>query len=324
MDFQLTEDQHALQSGIRSFCDDRYAFENIVALEKAPLDRARHRELAEMGVFSLRLPEAQGGVGLGMAEAVLVFTELGRRVVPGPLLWSHLFAGLVPGAATGETIVGGFDRTRASNAPLLVEYADGLDALVVLTTDGVHRIDARQLRAERIETPLDPLTPLSHLRELPQGERIAGPEQAAQLRLEGTLLASGLCLGIAEMTTELAIEYAKKREQFDRPIASFQAIKHFAADMHVRQEMARAVVYAAGATFDDPSIGDVPRAVSSARVVAFEAAMKNARMCVQIYGGMGYTWEMPPHYYLKRAFVLENTFGSGDEACETIAERIDV
>jgi alkylation response protein AidB-like acyl-CoA dehydrogenase len=51
--------------------------------------------------------------------------------------------------------------------------------------------------------------------------------------------------------------------------------------------------------------------------------MKNARMCVQIYGGMGYTWEMPPHYYLKRAFVLENTFAAGDEACEVIAERID-
>ena len=324
MDFQLTDDQQALQSGLRTFCDDPYAFENVVALEKAPLDRERHRELAEMGVFSLRLPEAQGGVGLGMAEAVLVFAELGRRVVPGQLLASHLLAGLVPGAPTGETIVSGLDRMRRSNAPLLVEYADGLDTLVVLAQDGVHRIEARQLRAERIETPLDPLTPLSHLRELPKGERIAGPEQAVRLRLEGTLLTSALCLGIAEMTTELAVDYAKKREQFDRPIASFQAIKHFAADMHVRQEMARAVVYAAGANFDDPSVGDVARAVASARVVAGEAAMKNARMCIQIYGGMGYTWEMPPHYYLKRAFVLENGFGSGEEACETIAERIDV
>jgi alkylation response protein AidB-like acyl-CoA dehydrogenase len=93
--------------------------------------------------------------------------------------------------------------------------------------------------------------------------------------------------------------------------------------MHVRQEMARASVYAAGATFDDPSVGDVARAVASARVVAGEAAMKNARMCVQIYGGMGYTWEMPPHYYLKRAFVLERAFAGAHEACETLAERID-
>jgi alkylation response protein AidB-like acyl-CoA dehydrogenase len=323
MDFQLSEDQQALQSGIRTFCDDRYGFENVAQLEKTPLDRDRHRELAEMGVFSLRLPEAQGGVGLGMTEAVLVFAELGRRVVPGPLLWSHLFAGLVPGAASGETIVGGLDRTRPSSEPLLVEYAGGLDALVVLAKDGVHRVDARKLAGAPVGTPLDPLTPLMHVAELPKGERIAGPEQAAQLRLEGTLLGAALCLGIAEMTAELAVEYAKKREQFDRPIASFQAIKHFAADMHVRQEMARAAVYAAGATFDDPSVGDVLRAVASARVVAGEAAMKNARMCVQIYGGMGYTWEMAPHYYLKRAFVLENAFGSGDEACEAIAERID-
>jgi alkylation response protein AidB-like acyl-CoA dehydrogenase len=324
MDFALTEDQQALQSGIRSFCDDRYAFDKIAELEKAPLERARWRELAEMGVFSLRLPEAQGGVGLGMAEAVLVFAELGRRVVPGPLLFSHLLAGLVRGAAAGDVIVGGLDRWHTSSDPLLVEYKDGLDVLAVLAKDGVHRIDARELAGTRIETPLDPLTPLSHVRELPKGERIAGPEEAARLRLEGALLTSALCLGVAEITTELAVEYAKKREQFDRPIASFQAIKHFAADMHVRQEMARAAVYAAGATLDDPSVGDALRAVASARVVAGEAAMKNARMCVQIYGGMGYTWEMPPHYYLKRAFVLESSFGSGEEHSETVAERIDL
>jgi alkylation response protein AidB-like acyl-CoA dehydrogenase len=323
MDFQLSEDQQALQSGLRSFCDDRYAFEKIAELEKVPLERARWRELAEMGVFSLRLSEAQGGVGLGMAEAALVFAELGRRVVPGPLLFCHLLAGLVPGAATGEVVVGGLDRWHAGNAPLLVEYPDALDVLAVLAQDGVHRIDARELKGTRVETPLDPLTPLAHVAELPKGERIAGPEQAARLRLEGTLLTAALQLGIAEVTTELAVDYAKKREQFDRPIASFQAIKHFAADMHARQEMARAAVYAAGATFDDPSVGDVMRAVASARVVAGEAAMKNARMCIQIHGGMGYTWEMPPHYYLKRAFVLEGSFGSGDEHCETVAERIE-
>jgi alkylation response protein AidB-like acyl-CoA dehydrogenase len=259
-----------------------------------------------------------------MAEAVLVFAELGRRFVPGPLLWSQLSASLVPGAATGETIVGGLDRWHTSNEPLLIEYAAGIDALIVLTRDGLHRIDARALEGTNVETPLDPLTPLTHIAQLPGSERIGDAKQARQLRLEGTLLSAALQLGIAEMTTELAVDYAKKREQFDRPIASFQSIKHFAADMHVRQEMARAVVYAAGATFDDPSVGDVERAVASARVVAGEAAMKNARLCVQIYGGMGYTWEMPPHYYLKRAFVLAGAFASGDDACETIAERIDV
>ena len=158
MDFQLTDDQQALQSGIRTFCDDRYALENVAQLEKSPLDRDRHRGLAEMGVFSLRLPEADGGVGLGMAEAVLVFAELGRRVVPGPLLWSHICAGLVPGAGSGETIVGGLDRTRPSSEPLLVEYAGGLDALVVLGKDGgVSARDRVVQRSERLALASDVL-----------------------------------------------------------------------------------------------------------------------------------------------------------------------
>jgi len=322
MDFQLTEDQQALQSGIRSFCDDRYAFDQVGELEKAPLERTRWRELAEMGVFSLRLPEAQGGVGLGMAEAVLVFAELGRRVVPGPLLWSQLLAGLIPAAATGDVIVGGLDRWHPSSDPLLVEHKDGLDVLAVLAKDGVQRIDARKLGGAKIETPLDPLTPLTHVRELPKGECIAGPEDAARLRLEGTLLTAALQLGIAEVTTELAVEYAKKREQFERPIASFQAIKHFAADMHVRQELARAAVYAAGATLDQPEVGSALRAAAAAKITAGEAALKNARACVQVHGGMGYTWEIPAHYYLKRAIVLENAFGTGEEHAERMAELL--
>ena len=120
------------------------------------------------------------------------------------------------------------------------------------------------------------------------------------------------------------MEYAKGREQFDRPIAGFQAIKHLAADMYVKQEVARAAVYAAGCTYDDPAIGDPVRAVASARVVSGEAAMHNSRKCVQIYGGMGFTWEMPPHYYLKRTWVLENAFGTGEDHSEVVADHIRI
>ena len=76
---------------------------------------------------------------------------------------------------------------------------------------------------------------------------------------------------------------------------------------------------APGATIDQPGVGDPARAVSSARVVAGEAAMKNARACIQIHGGMGYTWEMAPHYYLKRAWVLSTQFGSAEEHEERLA-----
>jgi alkylation response protein AidB-like acyl-CoA dehydrogenase len=320
MNFSLNDDQIALQQGTRDFCEQEFPLDGLAALEKAPVTRERWKQLAEMGVFSLRLPEAQGGVGLGMAEAVLVFTELGRRLVPGPLVWSHLAASAIDGAASGDVIVGGLDDAHPTNRPQLIEHAGALDAFVVLGRGGATRAPASALAGRDFATPLDPLTPVRHVAALPQGAVLGDAAFAARWRRDGALLTAALQLGIADTTLELAVEYAKKREQFDRPIASFQAIKHAAADMYVRLESARAAVYAAGATCDDAAIGDAERAVSSARVVAGEAALKNARMCIQIYGGMGFTWEMPPHYYLKRALVLEHAFGTTDDHCEIVAE----
>jgi alkylation response protein AidB-like acyl-CoA dehydrogenase len=273
-------------------------------------------------VFSLRQPETRGGVGLGMADAVLVFSELGRRLVPGPLVWSHLLADRIEGAGEGEVVVGGVDALDPRGGPLLVEHWGALDALVVLRAEGVFRLDPRRLRAEPIATPLDPHTPVAHLAALPQGDRIGDAAEARRLRLEGAALVAALQLGVAEMSQELATEYARGREQFGRPIGSFQAIKHLLADAYVRQELARAGVYAAGSTLDQPEVGNAERAVAAARVAAGEAALKNARTCVQVHGGMGYTWEVPAHYYLKRALVLDNSFGSGDEHAERMAELL--
>jgi alkylation response protein AidB-like acyl-CoA dehydrogenase len=322
MNFSLDEDQVALQQGIRAFCEQEFPVDGLAALEKTPVTRERWKQLADMGVFALRLPEAQGGVALGMAEAVIVFAELGRRLVPGPLVWSHLAAGVVDGAATGDTIVGGLDDAHPTNRPPLVEHAAALDAFLVLRRDGVTRAPGSALAGRDFAAPLDPLTPVRHVAPLPKGVPIGDAQLAARWRRDGALLTAALQLGIAETALELAVEYAKKREQFDRPIASFQAIKHFAADMYVRVEQARAAVYAAGATCDDAAIGDPQRAVSAARVVAGDAASKNARMCIQIYGGMGFTWEMPPHYFLKRALVLEQAFGTTDDHCELVAESV--
>jgi len=238
-------------------------------------------------------------------------------------VWSHLAAGLVDGADTGGAVVGGLDLTRPSADPLLVEHLAGLDALLVLRPDGVSLVEPASLSGEPVATPLDPLTPLHHVAALPTGRLLGGADEAARLRREGALLASGLLLGIAEATLELSVAYAGKREQFGRVIGSFQALKHLMADMYVRLEQARAASYAAGATLDDPEVSDVARAVSSAKICAGEAAMKNARACIQIHGGMGYTWEMPPHYFLKRTWVLENAFGTVAEHAEAVAERIE-
>ena len=288
MDFRVDEDQEALRDGIRSFCEGRVRLDALGELTKSGLDRALWRDLAEMGVFQLRLPEGRGGLGLGMSEAVLVFAELGRRLVPGPLVWSHLAAELIPGAASGEFVVGGLDRMLPSSDPVLIEHLDQLDALLVLRAGGVHRLDPRTLRAERVATPLDPLTPLFEAAGLPEGERIAGPDAAQRLRLEGGALVAAQLFGIAEAT----------------------------------QELARAAAYAAGATLDHPEAGDPARAVSSAKVVAGDAALANSRACIQVHGGMGYTWEMPCHYYLKRTWVLASLFGSAEEHSERLAQQV--
>jgi len=324
MDFQLSDDQKALREGLRSFCDGRVPAEALPELEKCGgIDRALWRDLAEMGVFGLRLPEEHGGVGLGTADAVIVFCELGRRLVPGPMVWSHLAAPLVEGAAAGECIVGGVDLAGSDARVVLVEQLDALDKLIVLRPEGVFAVAARDVRATPVATPLDPLTPVFEAGDLPEGEQIGGPSDSRRMRLEGAALVSGLQLGIAEATLELANAYAKGRQQFGQVIGSFQAVKHMLADMFVQQEVARAAAYAAGATLDDPAVGDVERAVSSAKLTAGEAALRNAKTCIQVHGGMGYTWEVPVHYYLKRAWLLESLFGTRDEHAEAVAGCVE-
>ena len=323
MDFRRTDDQVALQEGIASFCADRFALERLPEIEAAGFDRALWRELAEMGTFSLRLPESEGGVGLATADSVLVFEELGRCLAPGPIVWTHLAAGIVEGAGSGDTVVGGLDLCGPSSEPVLVEHCDALDVLLVLRPDGAYRLDPGTLDTVPVDTPLDPLTPLHHVASLPEGERIGDAALTVELRLEGGALVSALLLGLAQGATALAVDYAKKREQFGRAIGSFQSLKHLMADAFVRQEVARAAVYAAGATLDDPEIGEPGRAVSAAKVTAGEAAMRNARTCIQVHGGMGYTWEIPAHYFLKRTWVLESVFGTTDEHADLGAALVE-
>ncbi|MCR9097099.1 MAG: acyl-CoA/acyl-ACP dehydrogenase [bacterium] len=324
MDFQPTEDQKALREGIRSFVEGQLPFDRIPEIEKAGgFDRDLWNEVAEMGVFALRLSENEGGVGLGFSDAVLVFAELGRRLVPGPVVWTHLAAGLVDGAATGETVVGGVDLMGPTPEPVVVEYFDTLDVLLVLRSDGVYRVDPATCEAKPVDVPLDPLTPIHHVTALPEGDKIGDADAAARLRLEGAAIISGVQLGLSEGALELANDYAKERQQFGRPIGGFQAVKHMLAEMFVKQEAARAGAYNAGATLDAPEVADVQKAVSAAKVTAGESAIRNARTGIQVHGGMGFTWEVMAHYYLKRAWVCENMFGTQDEHAEKIATILE-
>jgi alkylation response protein AidB-like acyl-CoA dehydrogenase len=315
VDLELSEDEAALQEGLRSFLTGRFPMD-VVRASAEGLDRDRWRELADTGVFGLRRPESEGGVGLGMTEAVLAFEELGRSLVPGPVLATHLAAGLVDGATDGSTVVGLVERPADA---LLVEHLDALDVLLALDSEGIWQVDLDGLAATPVRRPLDPLTSLHQVAGLPRGELLAPENVAQEWAQVGAVLAAAQLLGIAARTTELAVAYAGEREQFDKPIGSFQAVKHLCADMLTRAELARGVVYAAGVTMAGRGVDDRVRLVHAAKIAAGDAAKANGKACIQVHGGMGFTHEVDAHLYLKRAIVLDTWFGSVDDHAEAVA-----
>jgi alkylation response protein AidB-like acyl-CoA dehydrogenase len=301
MDLDLSDDQVSLRDGIASMLEGRFGSDRI----RAGFDRAMFEELAGAGVFSLRAD------GFGWSDCVVVFEQLGRFCVPGPLVGSLLFG---EGRITGVV---------EAVEPAWVEHLAVLDDVVVLSGPDARRVDAGALAGTPSSWPLDPLTPVTRVDRLPAGDTINA--DAAERRREGATLTAALQLGIADRCTELAVAYAKERVQFDRPIAAFQAIKHLCADMLVRTEVARAAVYAAGAHLDDvdlASYADLDRGISGAKVMAGEAAIANGKAATQVFGGMGYTWEVDVHLYLKRAWVLDSHFGSADAHADVVGAAL--
>ena len=330
MDFEPTDDQAALQAELRRFLADRVTPEARRAIGEMPgaVDRDLWRALGGMGIFALTLPESDGGVGLGLADATLVFDELGRAAVPGPLIGTFLAAGLAlegddlaRRAAAGEAVVG----LVPAGDPAFVDHLAALDALVVVGDDV--RLTARPTRSRPVDRPLDPLTPVDVVDALSAGREVGGPELAARLGVAGGLLAAAMQVGLADAAVALATGYAKERAQFGRVIGSFQAVKHLLADAQVQIEVARAAVQAAGVEIDDAGRrqGDparAHRAVDAARIVAAQAADRATRACVQVHGGMGFTWDLDAHLYLKRALVLDVGVGSPEAAVESLAASL--
>ncbi len=284
--FQLTDDQRALRDGVRELLARRFGREALWAAVGSPgrLDRALWRELGEAGFFALRVPEGDGGVGLGLPEAVLAFEEAGRALLPGPLVATHLAAGAVPGAADGSVVVASVDGG-------LVEWLDAAD---VVRGDAAGAVALRSV---------DPLTPLH------RAPRAAVTDPVA------VLLTAAEQLGTATRACELAVQHARTREQFGQPIGAFQAVKHLCAQLLVRAEVARAAVYAAAVTED-------PADIAAARLLADEAAVRGARDCLQVHGGMGFTWESEVHLHLKRAWVRAQRGGGRTESEELLAAEL--
>ncbi|HEX9235347.1 MAG TPA: acyl-CoA dehydrogenase family protein, partial [Actinomycetota bacterium] len=220
MNFDLDADELALQQGIREVCR-RFPLGRIRAVEdRGGVDRQMWTDLARAGVFSLRLDESDGGLGLGTTAAALVFEELGRALIPGPLIATHVSSGLVPGAAEGDRVVG--FAARAGDA-FVIGYLEALDDVLLLDHEGVWRVDPASVAAEPVSRPLDPLAPAHVARDIPRGENLALHRVAARWRMLGNVLAAAQLVGIAAAVTDLSVAYAKERRQFDRPIGSFQA-----------------------------------------------------------------------------------------------------
>jgi alkylation response protein AidB-like acyl-CoA dehydrogenase len=303
MNFDLSDDQVALRDGIRKLCEGRFDMARV----RRGFDRSVFTELAETGVFSARAD------GFAWADVSIMFQELGRALVPGPLTWSHLAHGVVDG------VVGGVERPGGGE-PAYLEHIDALDALVVLDEDGLEVVAPSALAdSADLDWPLDPLTPVHRITSLPTGERLGDADLAREWRRGGALLTAAYQVGMAQACVERATEYGLERHQFGRPVGSFQAVKHLLADMAVQAEVARTAVDAAACVLDDPETGDVERAVSGAKVLAGDAALANAKGSLQVHGGMGFTWEVDVHLYLKRAWVLNATFGSPTAHAEALA-----
>ncbi|GGW58968.1 acyl-CoA dehydrogenase family protein [Streptomyces xantholiticus] len=302
MDFRLTDDQRALRSGVRRLLTRRFGREALRAAvdREGRLDRDLWRELGRAGLFALRLPESDGGAGLGLPEAALVFEEAGRALLPGPLVATQLAAGSVPGAADGTAVV-----TCAGQLSSLVAHLVDADVLVTIGAGAPHVVAAGEAAAVR---SLDPLTPLHRLPHPP-------PAASGPLLGAAVLLTAAEQLGSAARSTEDAVRHAGDRVQFGQPVGGFQAVKHLCAEMLVRTEVARAAVRAAAVT------GDLTE-IAGAKLLADDAAVRGARDCLQVFGGMGFTWEADVHLHLKRSLLRAQMWLTTVQAEEIQAQAL--
>ena len=298
MHFLPTADQVELQRGVREVLASAFPLDRLPGGWTTEL----WQTLTDTGVFGLRTE-----LELGLVECVLVFEELGRACVPGPLVGSLLAAGRASGPVT---------VLETDTHPLLVTHLASSSAVLALGREEAAIVDAAGVSGDPVPDPVDPLSPLTEIPSVPAG---APYGDATALRREGALLTAALQVGLAARMTELAVDYAKQREQFGQPIGSFQAVKHLCADMFVRTELARVAVHAAAVVLDGAGDGHPAKAAAGAKLLADEAATCNARSCVQVHGGMGFTWEVPVHFFVKRAWLHATEFGTADDHAEDVA-----
>lgn len=313
MEFRLDPDQVDMRDTVARFFADRFPLDAVAERESGDLDRATWAQMADLGICGLLADPAKGGSGLGVLEAALVFEQVGSHLVPGPLAWTVLAAPLIDGAAAGEVVVAGCLAGEESQ----VEGAEDADVVVVLRPDRVVAHRRAEVDLHRL-APLDPSARVARVVPVGDGEVVGDRSAADRMRLVGTVLASAELAGVASRALDVAREHALARHQFGAPIGSFQAVKHMLADMYVDATLAQSATYAAAAVVDSPGEDDPMRAAAAAKVLATTAAVDGASTAIQVLGGMGFTWDMPPNHLLKRAWHAAHRFGAEDAHAEWI------
>jgi alkylation response protein AidB-like acyl-CoA dehydrogenase len=317
----------------------------------------------ELGLQSLIVPEEYGGQGFGFVELTVVLEEMGRRLLPAPFFSTVfatnllLHAGddaakkeLLPGIASGETIAtvafteesGKWDESgitmEATGSKLngtKMFVLDGHTANVILvaarTGKGVSLFQVAGDAAGLTRTPLATMDQTRKQAKLefndvdakPIGTEGEGWDVLQKVLDLAVVALAAEQVGGAQFVLEMAVQYAKDRVQFGRPIGSFQAIKHKCADMLLEVESAKSAAYYAGWCASELN-DELPSVASLAKAYCSEAYFHAAAENIQIHGGIGFTWEHPAHLYFKRAKSSELLFGDPTYHRELLAQRIGI
>jgi alkylation response protein AidB-like acyl-CoA dehydrogenase len=325
VNFDLSDDQHAIKATAREFLADRFRIERVRALaEQGAYDDDLWRELVELGWPGIFIEERYGGQGLGVLELVILMEELGYALAPSPF-FSNAAAGLLiqhagsdeqrerflPGIAAGEAL--GAAGVAHEGQGLV---ADAASAAVAVILDGR---GGATLYAEPAATAVASIdsTRALHRVSLAEGEDLPGDVGAGADRIFAAL--AGELVGVGQRAMEMAVEYARERKQFDRPIGAYQAVSHRCAQMLLELEGARsATYYAAWAADNEPET--LPLAAAMAKAYASDAGPRVTGSSLQVHGGIGFTWEHDLHFFLKRANADAWLFGGAREHRDRVAE----
>ena len=334
MDFTFTEDQLLFQESVRDFLVNEVTPERIRASWETDTgrDRALWQQLAELGLTGITVPEEHGGLGMDALDFVLLAQECGYVALPEPLVHTALVAVPMLADIGGELAAHWLPKLAAGEAIVVVGLAQNLvvedahmaDLLLLQGGDELVAATADQVVLQHNES-IDPSRKLYTVEVAAGATTIASGQQAAALLADalnrGALGCAAQALGLAQRMIDLTVKYTSERQQFGKPIGSFQAVKHHMANVAVRLEYAKApthrAAYALAAGQDIAA-----QAVSHAKLVACEAANLAAKNCHQAHGAMGYTWEVDLHIYMKKAWALANTWGDAGFHKSRVAESI--